>query len=111
MPSATPDRPWLPWYDKARWKNRRNLQLQMHPLCAMCLEHSVVMAAEVADHIEPHHGNAQLFWYGPLQSLCTHHHNASKQQLETKGFVDDIGTDGFPVDPNHPFCKLDKNKK
>lgn len=69
----------------------------------MCLEKGIVMAANVADHIEPHRGNYQLFFYGRLQSLCHAHHNSTKQQIETHGFATEIGLDGFPVDGNHPF--------
>ena len=106
MSSPTPARPWAKWYGLQRWRNRARLQLKQHPLCAMCLEHGVVMPATVAYHVIPHHGDPQLFWFGQLQSLCRDHHNNSKQQLENKGYVNDIGTDGFPVDVNHPFNKL-----
>ena len=79
------------------------LQKRAHPLCKMCLEHGVVVIADVADHVVPHKGNQHMFWYGELQSLCRSHHNASKRQIENVGFTDDIGTDGYPVDPLHPF--------
>jgi len=67
------------------------------------------MAADVVDHIVPHRGDAKLFWDpANLQSMCKPHHDSSKAQLEHKGFVDDIGTDGFPVDENHPFNRKRK---
>lgn len=69
----------------------------------MCEEHGVVTLADVADHVVPHHGDEQLFWFGELQSLCYSHHNSTKQQIENKGYVNDIGVDGWPVDSNHPF--------
>ena len=106
MPAATPDRPWLPWYDKARWKRRARLQLQMHPLCKICFERGVIEAAEVADHVIPHRGDEQLFWFGELNSCCRAHHDGTKQELERKGYCTDIGNDGFPIDPNAPFNKL-----
>jgi 5-methylcytosine-specific restriction endonuclease McrA len=106
MSPPTPKRPWARWYGLQRWRNRARLQLQQHPLCAMCLEHGVVIPANVADHVVPHHGHEQLFWYGELQSLCFAHHNASKQQIETKGFARDVGVDGWPVDANHPVNRL-----
>jgi 5-methylcytosine-specific restriction enzyme A len=68
----------------------------------MCLRLNVLNPARVADHIVPHKGNEVLFWTGQLQSLCHHHHNTSKRTLETKGYVDDIGADGWPTHPNHP---------
>jgi len=102
MSSPTPERPWAKWYGLQRWRNRARLQLKQHPLCAMCLEHGAVIPANVADHIVPHHGDEKLFWFGKLQSLCASCHSSSKQQLENKGFVNDIGIDGWPSDENHP---------
>lgn len=106
MATPTVERPWLRWYGTTRWRNRANLQLKEHPLCVMCLDKGIVMAANVADHVEPHHGDQYKFWFGKLQSLCPPHHSSSKSQLEGKGFVNDIGDDGFPVDKLHPFNKL-----
>jgi len=103
MATPTLERPWLRWYGLQRWRNRAKWQLKQHPLCVMCLEKNIVMAANAADHIEPHRGDQKKFWFGKLQSLCPEHHASSKQQLENKGFVNDIGLDGFPVDENHPF--------
>jgi len=45
-------------------------QLQRGPLCAMCLAEGKVVAARIADHIEPHHNDPIRFWNGKLQSLC-----------------------------------------
>jgi 5-methylcytosine-specific restriction enzyme A len=107
MSSPTPERPWARWYGLQRWRDRARLQLKQHPLCVMCLEHSVVVPASVADHVVPHHGDEQLFWFGELQSLCPSHHNSSKAQIEAKGYTTDIGVDGFPVDDRHPFNRRD----
>lgn len=108
MPSPTAERPWLGWYGTKRWLRRRDYQLAEHPLCAMCLRRGHVVAAEVADHIEPHRGDPQKFWFGELQSLCMQDHNRNKQQIETRGYVSDIGSDGWPLDPKHP---VNKNRK
>jgi hypothetical protein len=48
----------------------------------MCLAEGIATAATVADHVEPHRGDAHLFWNGELQSLCASHHNAAKQRAE-----------------------------
>src|SRR6266581_4038708 len=85
-------------YAKQRWRNMSAQQLRREPMCCMCREHGVVQEANVADHVIPHHGDEQLFWFGRLQSLCHAHHNSSKRQLENKGYVNDIGVDGWPVD-------------
>ena len=106
MSTPTPQRPYARWYGLQRWRRRSALQLKQHPLCAMCLEHGVVVPAQVADHVVEHHGDPHLFWFGDLQSLCKNHHDSSKQQIEHAGFVRDIGTDGFPVDDRHPFNRL-----
>jgi 5-methylcytosine-specific restriction enzyme A len=79
-----------------------------HPLCKMCLARGLVVAAQVADHVIPHKGNYNLFWFGELQSLCTDCHNRDKQQIERKGYTTDIGKDGWPTDQRHPANKKRK---
>lgn len=69
----------------------------------MCLEEGTLRAATAVDHIVPHQGDINKFWLGKLQSLCYTHHSKSKQQIETQGYANDIGVDGFPSDPDHPF--------
>ena len=93
------------WYHSKRWERLARIHKAMNPCCVMCAEHGVVMAAEVTDHVIPHRGSEHLFWdMKNWQSLCKAHHDHDKKQLEgKKGFVTDIGADGFPVDPNHPF--------
>lgn len=90
------------WYHTKRWERRAKLQLRHEPLCSMCLRLNILTAARVADHVVPHRGDSVLFWMGQLQSLCHNHHNKSKRTLEDKGYVDDIGADGWPIHPNHP---------
>jgi hypothetical protein len=36
----------------------------------MCLSEGKIVAARIADHIEPHRGDPIKFWTGALQSLC-----------------------------------------
>lgn len=95
-------RPWLKWYDTARWKRRAQMQKQMFPLCTMCEAKGIVTAAEVADHVIKHDGDYQLFYYGALQSLCWPCHSKEKQQIEHRGYTTNVGTDGWPVDDKHP---------
>jgi 5-methylcytosine-specific restriction endonuclease McrA len=89
------------WYKSRRWERRRLLQLKQFPMCAMCKKEGKDFAANVADHVIPHREDPQKFWFSALQSLCDRHHSSSKQQLENKGFINDIGDDGWPKDPNH----------
>jgi 5-methylcytosine-specific restriction endonuclease McrA len=105
MTAATTDRPWLAWYDKARWIKMAKAQLTEHPLCAMCLKTGAVVPATICDHIIPHRGNARKFWYGELQSLCWSHHSRDKARLEIQGFSNDTDINGYPSDPLHPFNK------
>jgi 5-methylcytosine-specific restriction enzyme A len=98
-------RPWRGWYSLAGWRGkhgRRTLQLKTHPICKMCLAQGKVTAATVADHVDPHKGDPDKFWFGELQSLCADHHDASKQAEEHRGFSNATGADGWPVDPKHP---------
>lgn len=71
----------------------------------MCAAAGVTTRAIVADHLQPHRGNAVRFWNGPFQSLCSHHHNSAKQRLERLGYSPELGADGLPVDPRHPFYR------
>jgi hypothetical protein len=71
----------------------------------MCLKDGMVTVAQVADHVVPHHGDQDLFWFGKLQSLCHQHHNTTKRELDTKDYSKQIGEDGWPVDRNHPVYR------
>ena len=101
---GTADRPLAPPYNKALATSAK-LQLTEFPLCAMCLARKVITPATVADHITPHKGDHQSFYWGELQSLCQHCHSSRKKQQETHGYQRDIGADGWPTDPNHPANK------
>ncbi|TIN83131.1 MAG: HNH endonuclease [Mesorhizobium sp.] len=90
-------RPWHNWYKLAAWKRRREAQLSAEPLCRMCLDAEIVEPATVADHVTPHRGDAHLFWYGELQSLCATHHSSDKQREEHGRTVVRYGADGWPV--------------
>jgi hypothetical protein len=43
-----------------------------------------------------------LHRYRVYASLAT---MSTKRQIELHGYCNDIGLDGFPTDPNHPFNK------
>jgi 5-methylcytosine-specific restriction protein A len=77
--------PWRKWYKTAKWQAIRERQLSISPLCIMCLDDDeTITSATVCDHITPHRGDEDLFWSGPFQSLCAHHHNGAKQREEHK---------------------------
>jgi 5-methylcytosine-specific restriction endonuclease McrA len=97
--------PWERLYHTKRWERRAALQRKQFPLCAMCLKKNIVTPMDVADHIIPHRGDLNLFYYGELQSLCHTHHSSTKALAErgiTKEYIDGIGNDGWPIDPLHP---------
>lgn len=64
------------WYTSPRWAKARRHHLQREPLCVACKQHGVIRTATIVDHIEPHRGNADLFWDSEnWQSLCEQCHN------------------------------------
>lgn len=79
-------RPWLKWYKTAAWQRLRFSHLKRNPLCEFCRKDGKLVAGNVADHKIPHKGDMKLFFarYN-LQTLCTHHHNSTKQRLEKSG--------------------------
>lgn len=90
-------------YDSVRWRKRRAEQLSREPLCAICLKVGRRTPATVADHVEPHKGDLDLFWNGELQSLCASCHSKHKQAQEKGGLLPGCGVDGVPLDDNHPW--------
>jgi hypothetical protein len=73
------------------------VQLQNHPLCALCLERNIIKAARVVHHLEPHGGDWELFRLGELQSLCKEHHDGIAQSEERRGFNKGCNVDGSPI--------------
>lgn len=60
--------------------------------------------AAVVHHIKPHKGDLTLFFdLNNLQSVCKRHHDSDLQSAEARGYSTEIGTDGRPLDPAHPF--------
>jgi HNH endonuclease len=64
---------WHHLYCTTMWRKRAKHQLRSQPLCEMCLKDGRINAATIADHIEPHKGDEQKFFFGELQSLCKLH--------------------------------------
>jgi 5-methylcytosine-specific restriction protein A len=95
------------WYGNSRaWRRRAARQLAEFPICAYCLERGggIITPATIADHIEPVDGKRDRLLLGRLQSLCSACHASRKQREEIHGYrPDDVGPDGMPLDPRHPF--------
>jgi 5-methylcytosine-specific restriction enzyme A len=92
-------------YNTKRWRARRAKQLREHPLCAMCKAKGRTVLATVGDHVIPHRGDHDLFWYGELQSLCAPCHAHKTSVIEVLGWSDETGPDGYPLDPRHPWYR------
>jgi len=71
----------------------------------MCLAEGRIVAARIADHVEPRRGDPIKFWTGRLQSLCAHCHESRKKRSEHRGYDNTIGADGWPIDPRHPVYR------
>ncbi|MBV9529900.1 MAG: hypothetical protein JO283_02190 [Bradyrhizobium sp.] len=54
----------------------------------------------------PHKGDWNAFVTGKLQSLCEQCHRSGKRMSELHGYRTDVGLDGYPLDPNHPFNRV-----
>jgi 5-methylcytosine-specific restriction protein A len=96
---------WNPWYNLERWKRIARQQLMAEPLCRMCAARGLLTPATVVDHVIPHKGNSEAFWSGELQSVCNPCHQSRKRMLEIRGYLPDIGLDGWPTDSRHPANK------
>lgn len=61
-------------YKSRRWRRMSRAFLDKHLYCRACLAQGIKTIAEECDHIEPHQGNAELFWdqtnWQPLCSSC-----------------------------------------
>ncbi|WP_246694784.1 HNH endonuclease signature motif containing protein [Methylobacterium sp. WL6] len=93
----------------SRWRKARATYLARNPHCRMCARDGRQTVAVVVDHIEPHRGDQAKFWdtAGNWQGLCQPHHDQTKRQIECHGYSDEIGADGLPTDPRHPFNRPD----
>jgi 5-methylcytosine-specific restriction endonuclease McrA len=92
-------------YDKNHWRKVRRAYRREHPLCERCLALGKKEPAVAVHHVIPHRNDITKFRLSPLQSLCAGCHDGVMQQIEKSGFSKEIGLDGYPVDPNHPFWK------
>lgn len=68
----------------------------------MCRADGRITPATVVDHIQPHRGDAALFWReANWQALCAPHHDGAKQALERSGRIRGTDAAGVPIDPRH----------
>jgi 5-methylcytosine-specific restriction enzyme A len=108
---SPPSNPYRWYNDSRRWKTRSKRQLREFPFCKFCADVGNVTRAEVADHVIPHKGDWNAFLTGELQSLCKPCHDNVKTRVERLGYRPNIGTDGLPIDPNHPVYDHSPGKR
>lgn len=81
--------PWRSWYKTSRWqKLRMSILIRDGFTCQRsgCGRLTADTSQLVADHREPHRGDASLFWdEGNLQCLCKACHDRHKQREERRG--------------------------
>ena len=101
------------FYSTAAWKKLRQAHLVKEPLCQFCLAVDRVNATNlIVDHIRPHRGDRKLFYDSRnLQTLCEGCHNGRKRLKDLDGFDPQIGSDGWPIDQDHPFHSGKARKK
>lgn len=93
-----PSNPYGHLYGSGRWKRIRRDQLRTQPLCEYHLARDQVVIATIADHVDPHKGDEELFWDGKLQSLCKQCHDSDKQREERGGKIrQQFAADGWPI--------------
>ena len=81
----------------------RKLILARDPRCVLCEKMGVLSPATVADHIVPIEiAPERQYDMSNGQGLCAPCHNSVKQAEEKRGYANDVGGDGWPVDPRHP---------
>ena len=76
--------PWRAWYKTAKWQRLRWSILERDLFaCQMCRRVDGNTSQLVADHRQPHRGDAALFWNPEnLQCLCKRCHDKHKQAIE-----------------------------
>jgi hypothetical protein len=102
---------WSHLYSTRKWAKRSRFQRRLQPLCECCKAAGRVKEAHLAHHVHEYRpGNTDLdFWFGPLESLCRDCHEIKHgRALSPRQFEPDIGVDGLPLDPSHPFWRHSK---
>jgi uncharacterized protein YlaI len=114
MSYSTPG-PWQKLYKSRRWEHRSQRNLQAHKyLCQECLKNGKTVPATLSHHVREYQPSfSELdFWYGELTALCHDCHFRIHYGHEVnRDFETDIGVDGFPIDPRHPFFNTNAAKR
>ena len=96
--------PWRQWYRGPEWRALRAERLRIEPFCRFCAKHGIRTRATVAHHVDAHRGRRELFFnQRNLASACKPCHDSAASSAERLGYSTEIGADGLPIDPRHPF--------
>lgn len=79
--------PWRAWYSLAEWERlRQRVFLRDRYVCQCGCGTLIAKPRErVADHVEPHRGDRELFFDDDnVQTLWKRHHDGWKQRLERR---------------------------
>jgi hypothetical protein len=96
---------WTKLYATARWRKRSAFHRKQHPMCAECERQGRTHEAHLAHHITEYWPGATdlHFFFGPLESLCFSCHLEKHGRPPSRPYRRDIGLDGIPLDPQHPY--------
>jgi 5-methylcytosine-specific restriction enzyme A len=72
--------PWRHWYRSQRWHDMRTAVLRAQPVCMRCRQ----APSTTVHHLVAHRGNAELFWNGQLEGVCSHCHSSVIQSEEAR---------------------------
>ena len=97
------ENPWRKWYSNAPWAKAKRRQLARQPLCEMCEGRGRTVPATIVHHRTPHRGDWAKFIDRTTSQALHACHNSTAQSAERMGYSDEVGPDGCPVDPRHPW--------
>ena len=107
----------MPWsqklYSSRRWNRLSKLWLRIHPICAQCERQGKTEIAVLTHHVEPQRegDHETKFWAGPYEGLCRDCHEAQHGRPVALPYRKDIGLDGQPLDPEHPYWEAERRQQ
>jgi len=97
-------------YHTGRWRkaSKAFLNNSDNALCKICLLMGIDEPATIVDHIIPHRGRSDRFFWDQdnWQGLCATCHSRHKQIKEKSGTLPGCDINGIPLDNDHFWSKL-----
>ena len=99
-------------YASRRWIVFRNFGFVCIRHVAVVVNVKAKLNAVLTHHVNEHRpGDPEwMFWVGPFASLCRDCHEALHGRPVALPYKTDIGLDGQPLDPMHPYWQQGENK-